>query len=467
MSEENSLWMGDISPWMDELNIISSFNHYKFYPINIKLIKGKLTNKNKNYCFVFFKNEAETNDALNQLNGKIIPNTANVFKLNWASYHSPINRTIYVGNLNKSIDDVMLLNFFKTFYKSANKATIKKENGISKGFGFVVFKKENEYKNSLVEMNGKIFEGCNIIVREQRRKDDKNNNSNLDENNKNEFDVNKINEVKNNIFSNKNPINNINYNYINNNMNNNINNNIVMNFNLGNNINILNQLPPLSNNSNLINENNLNKKINNINQLNNNINNINNSILKGNSNTILNHYNNNNGFPFMKRNDLRFVNNNHIFKYNENYESYKNGNNNINLSFSINDKNIRKSLYNINQNNIENMNINFNNNKLNNPMNSNFKNNKNNNTFNNSNNNLKNKSTKNKKNKGSNKNYQLKKLEILEKIDEATLIKKIINSVNKTFYNYKILCSSNGNKLHLSNMLIYYCTDFYGNKSTE
>lgn len=202
-----------------------------------------------------------------------------------------------------------------------------------------------------------------------------------------------------------------------------------------------------SNNEKIKNEHNK-FKIGTSNELNNNINNINNSILKGNSNTILNHYNNNNGFPFMKRNDLRFVNNNPIFKYNENYESYKNGNNNINLSFSINDKNIRKSLYNINQNNIENMNINFNNNKLNNPMNSNFKNNKNNNTFNNSNNNLKNKSTKNKKNKGSNKNYQLKKLEILEKIDEATLIKKIINSVNKTFYNYKILCSSNGNKLH-------------------
>ena len=171
MNEENSLWMGDISPDVDESVIMQSFRHFNIFPISIKFIKDKITNINKNYCFVFFKNSEEMNIALNQLNGKTMPNTNITFKLNRASYHSPINRTIYVGNLSKSMTDDMLLNFFQMKYNSVNKATIIKEKGISKGYGFVVFKKENEYKKCLNEMDGALIYGKNIIVREQKRKD--------------------------------------------------------------------------------------------------------------------------------------------------------------------------------------------------------------------------------------------------------------------------------------------------------
>ena len=124
MNEENSLWMGDISPQMEESQILSSFQYYNFNPINIKFIWDKKTNTKKNYCFIFFENIEEASKALIQLNGQKIPNTNFTFKLNKASYHSPINRTVYVGNLNKSITDEMLLNFFQMKYSSVNKATI-------------------------------------------------------------------------------------------------------------------------------------------------------------------------------------------------------------------------------------------------------------------------------------------------------------------------------------------------------
>ena len=141
MNEENSLWMGDISPDLDETTITQSFQYFNIVPINIKLIKDKKTNTNKNYCFVFFKNIEDRNKALNQLNGKIIPKSNMIFKLNSACYHSPINRTIYVGNLNKSINNEILLNLFQMRYPSVSKSTILKENSISKGYGFVAFKK--------------------------------------------------------------------------------------------------------------------------------------------------------------------------------------------------------------------------------------------------------------------------------------------------------------------------------------
>ena len=72
------------------------------------------------------------------------------------------------------------------------------------------------------------------------------------------------------------------------------------------------------------------------------------------------------------------------------------------------------------------------------------------------------------------------KLDILENFDEKTLIKKIRDSINKTFYHYKKYCYTNGNNIQskllfiifyflyfiyiVSNMFIYYCTDFFENE---
>ena len=81
MNEENSLWMGDISPDVGESVILQSFQYFNIYPINIKFIKDKKTNTNRNYCFVFFRNSEEANIALNQLNGKLMPNTNITLKL--------------------------------------------------------------------------------------------------------------------------------------------------------------------------------------------------------------------------------------------------------------------------------------------------------------------------------------------------------------------------------------------------
>ena len=45
MSSDNNIWMGDIKPWMTESFIISSFNHYNIFPVNVKLIHDRNTNE--------------------------------------------------------------------------------------------------------------------------------------------------------------------------------------------------------------------------------------------------------------------------------------------------------------------------------------------------------------------------------------------------------------------------------------
>ena len=422
MNEENSLWMGDIAPDIDESKIFQYFQNFNIFPTNVKLIKDKKTNTNKNYCFVFFKNIEDTNKALNQLNGKNIPNTNKTFKLNLASYHSPINRTIYVGNLNKSVTNETLLNFFQIRYNSVMKATVIKDNGVSKGFGFVVFKKENEYKKSLEEMDGILFEGKNIAVREQKKKEDDENSNNLN----NILNYNNINSF---IIGNRNDYQMTDNNFVNNS----INNDLLINYNLRN--NNINELALLNNMSNMNNE--INNKLNINNLINNGIININNGILNQNNNIInLINFENKNNFNNLYRKEnynQNFINNKYIMNHpNINYR--KNQNIDINKLLLLNNSINNNISYNLNKNFINknyNINIYHNQNFINNKLN--IKNDIINNISNLS------------KNQNKNKNIKkFPKLEILESFDQETLIKRIRDSINNTFYYYKKLNFSNG-----------------------
>ncbi len=422
MNEENSLWMGDIAPDIDESKIFQYFQNFNIFPTNVKLIKDKKTNTNKNYCFVFFKNIEDTNKALNQLNGKNIPNTNKTFKLNLASYHSPINRTIYVGNLNKSVTNETLLNFFQIRYNSVMKATVIKDNGVSKGFGFVVFKKENEYKKSLEEMDGVLFEGKNIVVREQKKKEDDENSNNLN----NILNYNNINSF---IIGNRNDYQMTDNNFVNNS----INNDLLINYNLRN--NNINELALLNNMSNMNNE--INNKLNINNLINNGIININNGILNQNNNIInLINFENKNNFNNLYRKEnynQNFINNKYIMNHpNINYR--KNQNIDINKLLLLNNSINNNISYNLNKNFInknDNINIYHNQNCINNKLN--IKNDIINNISNLS------------KNQNKNKNIKkFPKLEILESFDQETLIKRIRDSINNTFYYYKKLNFSNG-----------------------
>ena len=176
MSMDNNLWMGGIQPWMDEIFIMQAFNKYNFFPAGIKLIHDKITKELKNYCFVNFKTIEEANKCLIFLTGKTIPNTQIKFRLNWANYFSTFNKSVYVGNLSPDVDDISLYKLFKEKYPSVHHASVITDKGISKGFGFILFRGEEDYEKCLKEMNGTLFHG-NIIKVNEQKKNNKNNNN--------------------------------------------------------------------------------------------------------------------------------------------------------------------------------------------------------------------------------------------------------------------------------------------------
>ena len=120
------------------------------------------------YGFLEFENKDQAKEALEQLNGKPMPKSNKVFKLNWASYNTnknnvqnPNEYSIYVCELDPSVNEEILCNFFKEKYNSvlSAKIIIDPSTKISKGYGFVKFSDKIESEKALNEMNGKELNG--------------------------------------------------------------------------------------------------------------------------------------------------------------------------------------------------------------------------------------------------------------------------------------------------------------------
>lgn len=407
MNLDNTLWMGGILPGMTESQIMDSFKFFNVFPINIKFIRDKKKNKNKSFCFVTFKSFEDANNVLHYLNGKKIPNTEIIFRLNWADYQGS-NKTVYVGGLHPKVTKDDLISFFRLQYKSVyNARIILDENGMSRGFGFVVFKSEEDYYKCLKEMNGVYFYGNFIKVNEQIKKEDENTNKKMKGN-----IMNNLRNVNNNIYiKNNNMININNITNINDIM---IQNNIINNTN---NINYYNQ------NECVINDNDNFRNINNNKMMEYNpIDNI----------QIQNLYSNNNIMNFRNSCDTNFNNgkkNINNFDFKRIQDKIINKNNSSYIFYDM-----KNNKQNTTAKNIENVSL----------INE-TKNNKNNIIQPNIQNNLINKESDKKTIlKKENKERRKIKLEVLEKIDEVTLYRKIHESILRTFSYTKMLLSKNG-----------------------
>ena len=205
MPKRSTLLMRGIEPWMNELFIMNLFIEFGFRPLSLIIIKN-LKNNCRN-CLVNFNSFKEANNALLTLNNKVIPKSNIILRLKLAKINNNSKfeknyKNIYVGNLSPNITNQELYNIFKTKYPSVYYATIIKSNGISKGFGFVHFSKEEEYKKSLKEMNGIFID--NRIIRVKEKNSDEHTKKNLFP--KNTFTNNKNNYKKQEIFINNEEI---------------------------------------------------------------------------------------------------------------------------------------------------------------------------------------------------------------------------------------------------------------------
>lgn len=78
---------------------------------------------------------------------------------------------LYVGNLDYAVTDQQLSEIFSQMGTVTSATVITdRYSGRSKGFGFVEFSSEEEAKKAIEELNGKDFQGRNLVVNEARPK---------------------------------------------------------------------------------------------------------------------------------------------------------------------------------------------------------------------------------------------------------------------------------------------------------
>ncbi|XP_042463282.1 polyadenylate-binding protein RBP45-like [Zingiber officinale] len=159
--ETQTLWIGELQYWMDENYLYSCFAH-SGEVISVKVIRNKQTGQSEGYGFIEFVSHVAADRVLQIYNSQVMPNSEQVFRLNWATsgagekHDDGVDYTIFVGDLAADVTDYLLQETFKNQYQSIKGARVVTDRltGRTKGYGFVKFGDPSEQARAMTEMNG-------------------------------------------------------------------------------------------------------------------------------------------------------------------------------------------------------------------------------------------------------------------------------------------------------------------------
>jgi len=194
MDLAKTVWMGNINNYMDENSIRNLIK-----PLNNKIVKINIMRRNNNingFALIEFNSNKTAKYFIKEYNNKKI--NGHLFCLNWAKNNYNKNNkenkekeisnsdnqnnkyfTIYVGNLDISIDEQELTKCFQKTFKSVVSSRIIRESnsGKSRGFGFVNFTNFDEYNELLKHRKDSLYLKGRILAINrayQRNKEDSN-----------------------------------------------------------------------------------------------------------------------------------------------------------------------------------------------------------------------------------------------------------------------------------------------------
>jgi len=84
-----------------------------------------------------------------------------------------VNKKLYVGNLEYSITDKELEDYFATAGKVIYSKVITGMDGRPRGFGFIEMETEEEAKNAMETLNQSSFKNRTIVVNEAKQQKDR------------------------------------------------------------------------------------------------------------------------------------------------------------------------------------------------------------------------------------------------------------------------------------------------------
>ncbi len=133
----------------------------------------------RGYGFVHFETEEAARSAIEKVNGMLINNK----KVFVGFFQKRVERlgpdfeakftNVFIKNMDESIDDDMLLNMFAPHGHVTSHKVMRRDDGVSRGFGFVNFEHPEEAKAACDALNGHVINEKPLFVARAQKKSER------------------------------------------------------------------------------------------------------------------------------------------------------------------------------------------------------------------------------------------------------------------------------------------------------
>ncbi|CAL1272523.1 unnamed protein product [Larinioides sclopetarius] len=167
-----NLFIKNIDPNIDEKTLYDIFAIYGMI-LSLKVETDDFGHS-RGYGFVQFENEDEANEAIRNLNGKIIRGRA-IYVSKFIPRENKYDnfKNVYIKNFELTLKDGDLKELCQKFGTILSSKVMADENGESKGFGFVCFEDAESAKKAVKELNGTYFNGHKLYVGRAKKKEER------------------------------------------------------------------------------------------------------------------------------------------------------------------------------------------------------------------------------------------------------------------------------------------------------
>lgn len=160
-----SLYVGDLDNEVTETQLFDLFKQVGSVA-SIRVCRDAITRRSLGYAYVNYHSVVDAERALDTLNYTFVKNKP--IRIMWCHRDPKIRKSgvgnIFIKNLDKSIDNKMLSDTFTSFGKILSCKVVLDHNGVSRGFGFVHYERQEEADSAIKNVNGKILANKQVFV---------------------------------------------------------------------------------------------------------------------------------------------------------------------------------------------------------------------------------------------------------------------------------------------------------------
>ncbi|XP_072386852.1 polyadenylate-binding protein 1-A-like [Diabrotica undecimpunctata] len=183
-----NIYVKNFGPAMSDDTFVTMFN--KFGEITSCVVMRHMDGSSKGFGFVAYREAKSAHAAIEEYNGKEFDGKVlylaraqkkierynelkkRIEKIRLERYELYQGVNLYIKNLDDSFDDERLQKEFAP-YGTITSAKVMRENGRSKGFGFVCYTSTEEATKAVAEMNGKMIGNKPLYVGLAQRKEER------------------------------------------------------------------------------------------------------------------------------------------------------------------------------------------------------------------------------------------------------------------------------------------------------